>query len=67
MRNFIVRFPGKKDGVIVLSTHYETNYPLRTINFVGANDGASTTGLLLAIADKLRARLSMATPYGWSF
>ena len=55
MRNFIVRFPGKKDGVIVLGTHYETNYPLRTINFVGANDGGSTTGLLLAIADQLRA------------
>jgi glutaminyl-peptide cyclotransferase len=54
MRNFIVRFPGKKDGVIVLATHYETNYPLRTINFVGANDGGSTTGLLLAIADQLR-------------
>ncbi len=54
MRNFIVRFPGKKDGVIVLSTHYETNYPLRNINFVGANDGASTTGLLLTIADQLR-------------
>jgi Zn-dependent M28 family amino/carboxypeptidase len=54
MRNFIVRFPGKKDGAIVLATHYETNYPLRTINFVGANDGGSTTGLLLAIADKLR-------------
>jgi Zn-dependent M28 family amino/carboxypeptidase len=55
MRNFIVRFPGKRDGVIVLSTHYETNYPLRTINFVGANDGGSTTGLLLAIADQLRS------------
>jgi Zn-dependent M28 family amino/carboxypeptidase len=54
MRNFIVRFPGKKNGVIVLSTHYETNYPLRTINFAGANDGGSTTGLLLAIADQLR-------------
>jgi Zn-dependent M28 family amino/carboxypeptidase len=55
MRNFIVRFPGKKNGVIVLATHYETNYPLRNINFVGANDGGSTTGLLLAIADQLRA------------
>jgi len=54
MRNFIVRFPGKKDGVIVLVTHYETNYPLRNINFVGANDGGSTTGLLMAIADTLR-------------
>lgn len=54
MRNFIVRFPGKKDGVIVLATHYETNYWLRNINFVGANDGAATTGLLMAIADQLR-------------
>jgi Zn-dependent M28 family amino/carboxypeptidase len=54
MRNFIVRFPGKKDGAIVLATHYETNYWLRNINFVGANDGGSTTGLLMAIADKLR-------------
>ncbi len=55
MRNFIVRFPGKKDGVIVLATHYETNYWLRNINFVGANDGGSTTGLLMAIGDQLRA------------
>jgi Zn-dependent M28 family amino/carboxypeptidase len=55
MCNFIVRFPGSKPGVIVLGTHYETNYPLRNINFVGANDGASTTGLLMTIADQLRA------------
>jgi Zn-dependent M28 family amino/carboxypeptidase len=40
----------------VLATHYETNYWLRNINFVGANDGGSTTGLLLAIADRLRAQ-----------
>jgi len=56
MRNFIVRFPGKKDGVIVLATHYETNYWLKNINFVGANDGGSTTGLLMAIGDLLRAQ-----------
>jgi len=60
LRNFIVRFPGRKPGVIVLGTHYETNYPLRNINFVGANDGAATTGLLLAIADRLRAASSQA-------
>ena len=54
LRNFIVRYPGKKDGVIVLATHYETNYYLKHINFVGANDGAATTGLLMAIADQLR-------------
>jgi glutaminyl-peptide cyclotransferase len=56
MHNFIVRFPGKKDGIIVLGSHYETNYPLRNINFVGANDGAATTGLLMAIADQLRGK-----------
>jgi glutaminyl-peptide cyclotransferase len=56
LRNFIVKFPGKKPGIIVLASHYETNYPLRNINFVGANDGGSTTGLLLAIADTLRGK-----------
>jgi Zn-dependent M28 family amino/carboxypeptidase len=55
MRNFIVRFAGKKDGVIVLASHYDTNYWLKNINFVGANDGGSTTGLLMAIGDQLRA------------
>jgi Zn-dependent M28 family amino/carboxypeptidase len=55
MRNFIVRYPGKKNGVILLGTHYETNYPLRNIGFVGANDGAATTGLLMAIGDRLHA------------
>jgi glutaminyl-peptide cyclotransferase len=58
--NYIVRFPGRKPGIIVLGTHYETNYWLRNINFVGANDGASTTGLLLAIADRLRAQAAQA-------
>ena len=58
MRNFIVRFQGKKDGVIVLGTHYETNYPLRNIGFVGANDGGSTTGLLMAIGDQLREEVT---------
>jgi glutaminyl-peptide cyclotransferase len=58
MRNFIVRFQGKKDGVIVIGTHYETNYYLKDINFVGANDGGSTTGLLMALADHLREQVA---------
>jgi glutaminyl-peptide cyclotransferase len=57
MRNFIVRFPGKKDGAIVLNTHYETNYPLRKIGFVGANDGGSTTGMLIEIANEIRGKV----------
>ncbi len=54
MRNLIVKFPGKRDGVIVLASHYETNYNLRDINFVGANDGATTSALLIAIGQSLR-------------
>ena len=62
MRNFIVRYPGKKDGVIVLASHYETNYPLKDIDFVGANDGASTTALLIELGKYLRAH----PPEGYS-
>ena len=62
MHNFIVRFPGKKDGVIVIASHYETNYPLRDINFYGANDGAATTSLLIEIGNVLRAH----PPEGYS-
>jgi len=62
MRNYIVRYPGKKDGIIVLATHYETNYPLRDINFVGANDGGSTTALLIEMGNYLRAH----PPQGYS-
>ena len=44
---------------------------LKNINYVGANDGGSTTGLLMAIADQLRAqtraaRSWTATRSGWS-
>jgi Zn-dependent M28 family amino/carboxypeptidase len=56
MHNFMVKFPGKKDGIIVLASHYETNYPLRNIPYVGANDGGSTTGLLIEMANYLRGR-----------
>ena len=56
MTNYIVKFPGKKDGIIVLAGHYETNYPLRNTNYVGANDGGSSTGLLLQLANSFRGK-----------
>jgi glutaminyl-peptide cyclotransferase len=52
MRNYIARYPGAKDGVIVIATHYDTLYSRK--NFVGANDGGSGTGLLLELANQLR-------------
>ena len=62
MQNLIVRYPGKKDGIIVIGSHYETNYPLRDINFVGANDGAATTALLIEMGAYLRTH----PPSGYS-
>jgi glutaminyl-peptide cyclotransferase len=62
MHNYIVKYPGKKDGIIVLVSHYETNYPLRDIEFYGANDGAATTALLIEIGNVLRAH----PPEGYS-
>jgi Zn-dependent M28 family amino/carboxypeptidase len=62
MRNYIVRYPGPKNGVIVLASHYETNYPLRNIGFVGANDGACTTALLIELGAYFRAH----PPQGYS-
>ena len=52
MRNYIARYPGTKEGVIVIATHYDTIYPMK--NFVGANDGGSGSGLLLELANQLR-------------
>src|ERR1700733_2450989 len=62
MTNYIVKYPGKKEGIIVLASHYETNYPLRDINFYGANDGAATSALLIEIGTILRAH----PPEGYS-
>jgi glutaminyl-peptide cyclotransferase len=62
MRNYIVKYPGNKNGIIVLATHYETNYPLRDIAFYGANDGAATTALLIEIGNNLRTH----PPQGYS-
>ncbi len=62
--NIIAKFPGKKDGIIVVAGHYDTNLPLPK-SYVGANDGGSSTGLLLELADILRGRQRQATACGW--
>lgn len=54
MTNFIAKFPGKKDGLIVVTGHYDTLYGRK--DFVGANDGGSSTGLLLELARQLRGK-----------
>jgi hypothetical protein len=56
VHNIIAKYPGTKDGVIVVASHYDTNYPMRGTSYVGANDGASSSGLLLELANQLRGK-----------
>jgi Zn-dependent M28 family amino/carboxypeptidase len=54
MNNVIGRLtkPGGSGRVFVLASHYETKLE-KSFRFVGANDGGSSTGLLLALAPLL--------------
>lgn len=48
MKNIVAKIPGEKPGIILLGTHYDT---LLTVpNFVGADDGGSSTALMLELA-----------------
>jgi glutaminyl-peptide cyclotransferase len=50
MRNILCKFPGNSGRAIVITGHYDTK---RLPNFVGANDGGSSTGFLLELANAL--------------
>jgi glutaminyl-peptide cyclotransferase len=56
VRNLIAKFPGTGSGIIVIASHYDTNYPLRDTPYVGANDGGSSSALLLEMANQLRGK-----------
>ena len=56
VHNIVAKYPGTKDGIIVMASHYDTNYPLRNTSFIGANDGGSSSALLLEIANQLRGK-----------
>jgi len=66
IRNIIAKFPGTKDGIIVILGHYDTVYPLRNAGFVGANDGGSSTAILLEYANQLRGGLTGKKRDGYS-
>ena len=51
MRNIIARFPGKSGKVIAITGHYDTKV---LPDFVGANDGGSSTGFLLEMLEVLQ-------------
>jgi len=56
VHNIVAKYPGTKDGIIIVASHYDTNYPLRNTSYIGANDGASSSALLLEIASQLRGK-----------
>jgi len=56
VHNIIAKFSGTKDGIVVIASHYDTNYPLRNTSFVGANDGGSSSALLLEFANQFRGK-----------
>jgi hypothetical protein len=57
--NLIATFGGKADRQFLLCSHYDTKF-YDTVRFVGANDGGSSTGLLLELARVLAADPALA-------
>lgn len=58
VHSIIVKFPGAKDGIIIVAGHYDTPYYLRNTGFVGANDGGSSTAMLLELANQFHGKQS---------
>ena len=65
VRNIIAKYSGKKPGIVVFASHYETNSWLPK-QYVGANDGGSSTALLLEFANLLRGRVKTGSMDGYS-
>lgn len=56
VRNIIAKFPGTREGIVLIASHYDTNWPLKNVAYVGANDGAASSGLLLELANQLHGK-----------
>ncbi|MEK7830819.1 MAG: M28 family peptidase, partial [Acidobacteriota bacterium] len=53
-KNVIAELPGETANTIIISSHYDTK-EFKEFRFVGANDGGSSTGILLEIARVMAA------------
>jgi glutaminyl-peptide cyclotransferase len=62
MENIIAKIPGSGPGIILLLTHYDT---LRLDSFVGADDGGSSSGLMLEMARVLCGRKGQGPNSVW--
>ncbi len=53
MKNILAKVPGASNDILLFTTHYDTK---RMANFVGADDGGSSTGVMLEMARLICAR-----------
>jgi glutaminyl-peptide cyclotransferase len=58
MKDIVVKIPGASPNIVLFGTHYDTK---TLANFVGADDGASSTALMLEIARNLCGRKNQLT------
>jgi glutaminyl-peptide cyclotransferase len=58
MKNILVKIPSANPNLILYASHYDTK---RIANFVGADDGGSSTGVVLELARLLCARKNAQT------
>jgi Zn-dependent M28 family amino/carboxypeptidase len=60
MKNIIGVVPGASEEILIIGTHYETKL-IEGLRFVGANDGASGTAVLLELARCLKDKSNPLT------
>ncbi|HEV3219280.1 MAG TPA: M28 family peptidase [Candidatus Acidoferrales bacterium] len=65
MKNITAKIPGTSPNIILLGTHYDTDTldpnDQKMTNFVGADDGGSSTGVMMEIARDLCGKPQPAT------
>jgi len=65
MKNIVAKIPGASPNIILLGTHYDTDTidknDQKMTNFVGADDGGSSTAVMLEIAQVLCGKPQLAT------
>ncbi len=64
MKNIVAKLPSDNPNIIIVASHYDSK---RIDNFVGANDGGSSTGILLELARTCCAAKKCRTSRGWYF
>lgn len=66
MVNITAELPGELSDVVMISSHYDTKL-FKEFRFVGANDGGSSTGVLLELARTLAAQGKPRYTYWFAF